>query len=217
MGCSGLPAKNLGDRDAMMDMAVRNLTQLRDVDVDAYVGDVASCTSQYQHYDTMLGTDRLVGADARRIAPRVWHASAFLAEKGMTAPLGSLRWTVTYDEPCQLPLDRRHRDAARVLLRQIPGLKLVELEESQMCCAGAGVYFHSNPDRSEAILRRKFEHVVATGAEVLVTENVSCLTQLRDGARRYAPDVRVMHVFEVLDAATEAGARRAALTAQAAR
>jgi glycolate oxidase iron-sulfur subunit len=215
MGCSGLPAKNLGDRDAMTDMAVRNLTQLRDVEVDAFVGDVASCTSQYQHYDSMLGTDRLVGADARRIAPRVWHASAFLAEKGITAPLGTLRWTVTYDEPCQLPLDRKHRDAARTLLRQVPGLRLVEMEEAQMCCAGAGMYFHSNPDRSEAILRRKFEHVVATGAEVLVTENVSCLTQLRDGARRYAPDVRVMHVFEVLDASIEAGQRRAAVAAQA--
>jgi glycolate oxidase iron-sulfur subunit len=215
MGCSGLPAKNLGDRDAMIDMGVRNLTQLRELEVDAFVGDVAACTSQYQHYDTMLGDDRIVGPDARRIAPKVWHASAFLAERGITAPMGSLRWTVTYDEPCQLPLDRRHRDAARVLLRQVPGLKLVELEESQMCCGGAGMYFHQNPDRSEAILRRKFQHIAATGAEVLVTENISCLTQLREGARRYAPNLRVLHVFEVLDASIEAGLRRAAVTAQA--
>jgi len=214
LGCSGLPAKNLGDRDAMLDMGVRNVTALRELDVDAFVGDVASCTSQYQQYGAMLGNDRLVGGDARRLAPKVWHASAFLAEKGLTAPLGPLRWTVTYDEPCQLPLDRRHRDAARTLLRQVPGLRLVELEEAAMCCAGAGVYFHQNPDRSEAILRRKFEHIAATGAEVVVTENISCLTQLRDGARRYAPDVRVMHVFEVLDAAIEAGRRRAAVAAQ---
>jgi glycolate oxidase iron-sulfur subunit len=217
MGCSGLPAKNLGDRDAMLDMGVRNVTRLRDLDVDAFVGDVASCTSQYQHYESMLGDDRLVGDDARRISRRVWHASAFLAEKGLTAPLGPLRWTVTYDEPCQLPMDRRHREAARTLLRAVPALKLVELEEAQMCCAGAGLYFHQNPDRSEAILRRKFEHIVATGADVVVTENVSCLTQLREGARRYAPQVRVMHVFEVLDASIEAGRRRAAATAQAGR
>jgi glycolate oxidase iron-sulfur subunit len=215
LGCSGLPAKNLGDRAAMLDMGVANVEKLRELRVDAFVGDVASCTSQFQHYDTMLGDDRLVGADARRIAPRVWHASAFLAERGMTAPLGPLRWTVTYDEPCQLPLDRRHRDAARALLHQVPGLRLVEMEEAQMCCAGAGLYFHANPDRSEAILRRKFEHIVASGAEVVVTENISCLMQLRDGARRYAPEVRVMHVFEVLDAAVEAGRRRAAVMAQA--
>jgi glycolate oxidase iron-sulfur subunit len=216
LGCSGLPAKNLGDREAMLDMGVRNVEALRALEVDAFVGDVASCTSQYQHYDTMLGDDRLVGGDARRIARSVWHASAFLADRGMTAPLGALRWRVTYDEPCQLPMDRRHRDAARVLLRAVPGLELVELEEAQMCCAGAGLYFHSNADRSEAILRRKFEHIVATGADVVVTENISCLMQLREGARRYAPHLRVMHVFEVLDAAIEAGRRRAAVAAQAA-
>ncbi len=215
LACSGLPAKNLGDRQAMLDMGVAGVEVLRELDVDAFVGDVASCTSQYQHYGTMLGEDRLVGADARRIAARVWHASAFLADRGMTAPLGPLRWRVTYDEPCQLPLDRKHRDAARTLLAQVPGLTLVELEEAQMCCAGAGLYFHSNPDRSEAILRRKFEHIVATGADVVVTENISCLMQLRNGARRYAPHLRVMHVFEVLDASIEAGRRRAAAVASA--
>jgi glycolate oxidase iron-sulfur subunit len=213
LACSGLPAKNLGDREAMLDMGVHTLERLRELQVDAFVGDVASCTSHWQHLDTMLGNDRLVGNDARRIAPLVWHASAFLADRGMTAPLGPLRWTVTYDEPCQLPLDRRHRDAARVLLGAVPGLQLVELEEAQMCCAGAGLYFHSNHDRSEAILRRKFEHIVATGADVVVTENISCLTQLREGARRYAPQLRVMHVFEVLDASIEAGRRRAAAMA----
>ena len=213
LACSGLPAKNLGDRQAMLDMGVHNVEALRDLDVDAFVGDVASCTSHYQQYGTMLGDDRLVGADARRIGPRVAHASRFLAERGMTATLAPLRWTVTYDEPCQLPLDRRHRDAARTLLRAVPGLTLVELEESAMCCGGAGVYFHAQPERSEAILRRKFEHIVASGADVVVTENVSCLTQLRAGAQRYAPHVRVMHVFEVLDASIEAGRRRAAATA----
>ena len=217
LACSGLPAKNLGDRQAMLDMGVHNVERLRSLDVDGFVGDVASCTSHFQHYDAMLGDDRLVGADARRVGQRTWHASAFLAERGMTAPLGSLRWTVTYDEPCQLPLDRRHRDAARTLLRAVPGLTLVEMEESQMCCAGAGLYFHAQPERSEAILRRKFEHIVATGADVVVTENISCLTQLRAGAQRYAPHVRVMHVFEVLDASIEAGRRRAAAAAAAQR
>ncbi len=215
LGCSGLPAKNLGDRQAMLDMSVHNLETLRGLDVDGFVGDVASCTSQYQQYGTMLGDDRLVGADARRIAPRVWHASAFLADQGLTATLGTLRWRVTYDEPCQLPLDRRHRDAARTLLRSVPGLRFVEMEEAQMCCAGAGLYFHSQPERSEAILRRKFEHIAATGADVVVTENISCLMQLRAGALRYAPGVRVMHVFEVLDASIEAGRRRAAAVAAA--
>ena len=49
---------------------------------------------------------------------------------------------------------------------------------SRRCATCPGMYFHEQPERSEAILERKFRHVVASGAEVLVTENVSCLLQL---------------------------------------
>ena len=80
-----------------------------------------------------------------------------------------------------------------------------------MCCGGPGMYFYDQPDRSEAIVQRKFEHVIASGADVLVTENVSCLVQLRNGAARYAPRVRVMHVFEVLDESIETAQRRNAV------
>jgi glycolate oxidase iron-sulfur subunit len=77
-----------------------------------------------------------------------------------------------------------------------------------MCCGGPGTYFRDQPERSEAILRRKFENVVATGAEVLVTENISCIAQLRAGARRHAPKVRVMHLFEVLAESLDVARRR---------
>src|SRR6202011_998139 len=102
------------------------------------------------------------------------------------------------------------RTAARRLLAEVARLEIVALEESAMCCGGPGMYFHEQPERSEAILERKFRHVVASGAEVLVTENVSCLLQLRNGAARYAPRVRVMHVFELLNESIETARRRSA-------
>jgi Fe-S oxidoreductase len=73
-----------------------------------------------------------------------------------------------------------------------------------MCCGGPGAYATGQPEHSRAILARKFENVRATGAGVLVTENVSCLVQLRAGARLHAPGVHVLHVMEVLDAAIAA-------------
>ena len=82
-----------------------------------------------------------------------------------------------------------------------------------MCCGGAGTYFARQPERSEAILRRKFENIRASGAEIVVTENVSCLLQLRAGAARYAPDVRVMHVMEVMLASMQGAERRRAVLA----
>ena len=131
-------------------------------------------------------------------------ASVHLERVGWRAPLGPLPWHVTIDEPCSLPLDGPSRGVASALLSRIPELRITPLREAAMCCGGPGTYATGQPGHSDAILARKFENVVATGAGVLVTENVSCLVQLRAGARRHAPGVRVMHLMEVLDAAITA-------------
>ena len=211
LACSGLPAKSLGDREAMTEMAAANVDILSEVKVDLLVGDVASCTAHYKTYDTVLAGDARHAAAAEHVAHRTLLASELLADYGQRAILGPLRWRVAIDEPCSLPIDGPTRSASRRLLSEIPRLEIVPLEEAAMCCGGPGMYFHDQPDRSEAILQRKFEHVIASGADVLVTENVSCLVQLRNGAARYAPRVRVMHVFEVLDESIETAQRRNAV------
>ncbi len=213
VGCSGLPARTLGDRDAMIDMAVRNSAAMSTLDVDAYIGDSASCTEHYREYGSIAGEDRQVGARARDIARHTAQASDFLDRNGVRGALGPLRWRVTIDEPCALPIDGPERGAMRRLLEQIPHLEIVPLNERAMCCGGAGTYFARQPERSEAILRRKFENIRASGAEIVVTENVSCLLQLRAGAARYAPDVKVMHVMEVMLASMQGAERRRAVLA----
>ena len=211
LACSGLPAKSLGDRQAMTDMAAANVDILREVQADVLVGDVASCTAHYRQYDSILADDDQHATEAARIAQHTLLATELLADAGQRATLGPLRWKVAIDEPCSLPLEGPARSAARRLLADVPRLTIVPLEEAAMCCGGPGMYFHDQPERSEAILQRKFEHVVASGADVLVTENISCLLQLRNGAARYAPNVRALHLFEVLHEALESAQRRAAI------
>jgi glycolate oxidase iron-sulfur subunit len=213
LGCSGLPARTLGDRDAMIDMAVRNSGTMANLDVDAYIGDSASCTEHYREYGSIAGDDRQVGARARDVAHHTALASDFLDRNGVRGDLGPLRWRVAIDEPCALPIDGPERGAMGRLLEKIPYLEIVPLNERAMCCGGAGSYFAREPERSEAILRRKFDNIRASGAEIVVTENVSCLLQLRAGAARYAPDVKVMHIMEVLLASMQGAERRRAVLA----
>jgi len=44
---------------------------------------------------------------------------------------------------------------------------------------------------------------------------VSCLLQLRAGAKRYAPDIRVLHLMQVLDESITVAERRRAVPAEA--
>ena len=212
LGCFGLPAQSLGDGPAVREMARRTVAGLADLRIDGLVGDVASCVAHVRRCDRILGDDPVLGEAARRVAGATDLASAHLERVGWRAPLGPLPWHVAIDEPCSLPIDGPERGVARALLARIPELRITPLQEAAMCCGGPGSYATGQPEHSDAILARKFEHVIATGADVLVTENVSCLVQLRVGARRHAPQVRVMHLMEVLDAAVRAAGVAAAST-----
>jgi glycolate oxidase iron-sulfur subunit len=206
LGCFGLPAQSLGDGPAVREMAKRTVAGLAGLRVDGLVGDVASCVAHVRRYGRILGDDPALAENAGRVADATDLASVHLERAGWRAPLGPLPWHVTIDEPCSLPIDGPERGVARALLGRIPELRITPLQEAAMCCGGPGSYATGQPEHSDAILARKFENVVATGADVLVTENVSCLVQLRVGARRHAPHVRVMHLMEVLDAAIGAAA-----------
>jgi len=74
---------HLGDRDAMVDMAVKNSAVLNRLDVDAYIGDTASCTEHYREYGSIAGDDRQVGERAREVAHHTALASDFLDRNGV--------------------------------------------------------------------------------------------------------------------------------------
>jgi glycolate oxidase iron-sulfur subunit len=87
----------------------------------------------------------------------------------------------------------------RKLLAQIPGLSVVELTESDWCCGSAGIYNLTEPEMATRLLHRKVSHVLATGAEAVVTANPGCILQIQAGLGAHESPVRVMHLVEILD------------------
>src|SRR5437773_7006241 len=93
-------------------------------------------------------------------------------------PLGRLELTVTYHDACHLAHGQRIRNEPRDLLRRIPGLRLVELAESDLCCGSAGVYNLLQPDVAGRLLDRKIDRIAATGASIVAAGNSGCLLQI---------------------------------------
>jgi glycolate oxidase iron-sulfur subunit len=90
------------------------------------------------------------------------------------------------------------REAPRTVLRAIPGLRLVELAESDTCCGSAGVYNLLEPEIAGQLLDRKLDRIAATGAEVVASGNPGCLLQLRQGLAARGLPVRAFHPVELL-------------------
>src|SRR3989337_2766079 len=155
-GCCGALHLHTGRIDEARALAARLLARFGR-EVDFIVTNSAGCGSAMREYPHWLGADR----DVEAFALKVRDVSELLAEADL--PLQRLDLTVTYHDPCHLAHGQRVRLEPRKLLAAIPGVRLVELADSDLCCGSAGVYSLLEPEMADRLLRGKGQPVAAHG------------------------------------------------------
>ena len=113
-------------------------------------------------------------------------------------PTHPLPIRATYHDACGLSHAQKIRSQPRQLLAMIPGLELVPLAESEHCCGAAGSYNLTQPEMSAQLGERKAGHILATGAQAVLTGNVGCLLQIGRHLRAKKPDLWVAHPVDAL-------------------
>jgi glycolate oxidase iron-sulfur subunit len=108
---------------------------------------------------------------------------------------------VTYQEPCHLVHAQRISRQPRDLMKAIPGLELVEMKESSLCCGSAGIYNIIREEMANELGDRKALHAMETPATEVITANPGCQMQVRASLRRNGGRARVRHIAELLDEA----------------
>jgi glycolate oxidase iron-sulfur subunit len=165
--------------------------------VDAIVTNAAGCGAMLKDYHHLLhGTAAANAAGA--FAKKVRDVSEFLVELGPVKPEHPLELKATYHDACHLCHGQQIRRQPRQLLELIPGLELVPLAESEICCGAAGSYNLTEPEMAERLGRRKAGNILATGARAVFSANVGCLLQLQRYLRRQNPDLWIAHPVEAL-------------------
>lgn len=199
-GCCGALHVHAGDLDGGRKLMRRNITAFEQADVDFVVNNAAGCGAAMKDYGHLLQDDPQWSARAAALSARVRDVSELLTASPLQGELGPLSLTVTVQDACHLVHAQRISAAPRALLRSIPGLRLVEMPESSLCCGSAGIYSITQPQMSQRLLRRKLEHASATAATVIASTNPGCMLQLRAGLQRQGRrDLQVAHVIELLD------------------
>jgi glycolate oxidase iron-sulfur subunit len=198
--CGALPA-HAGVREVARELARKNLTAFQLTDVDAIVTNAAGCGSTLKEYEHVFTTSEPEFAAARDFGKKTRDVTEFLAELGLEAAMQPLPLRVTYQDSCHLLHGQKIREAPRTLLRAIPGIELVELPFTEICCGSAGVYNVTQTAASLELLMEKMHHAQSTGAEVIATSNPGCMLQLRAGVAMHGTKQEVLHVIELLDRA----------------
>jgi glycolate oxidase iron-sulfur subunit len=200
-GCCGALQMHTGDRETARDLARRNVDAFGSLQLDAIIINAAGCGSTLKEYGHLLGDDPAYADRARAFATSVKDVSEFLAAIDMVPPTQPVPIQVTYQDACHLVHGQGIRQQPRKLLGMIPGLELIEMKESDVCCGSAGIYNLTHPDISNQVLEQKMDHVVATGAKTVVASNPGCTMQMVYGARRRGVDLQFAHVVDLLDRA----------------
>ncbi len=200
-GCCGALALHAGDTGFARELAKRNILAFESSGADVYVTNAAGCGSCLKEYAQLFEDDAEWAVRAKRFSSRVRDITEVLDATDLPAPTCRVDAVATYQEPCHLVHAQRVSRAPRRLLAGIPGLRLVEMEESALCCGSAGTYNLTQPDMAARLQARKVAAIVRTGAKIVATANPGCAAQVAAGLReeRYAADVR--HVVELVDEA----------------
>ena len=199
--CCGAPNMLAGDLEGLKTAARKNVELFGGVDLDFIVTDCGGCGAELKKYGHHLND-----SSSASFSGKVRDISQVLAmhADALKLLLRPLPLKVTYHDPCHIAHCQGIRREPRELLKLVPGLEYRELENADACCGSGGTYNIEKPEMADLILRRKLDTIRATGADVVVTGNPGCLLQLKKGLIDHLPQVKIMHLTELLAQSIEA-------------
>jgi glycolate oxidase iron-sulfur subunit len=199
--CCGAIHHHNGAHDAAQKLARRNIDAFCPVDgpdPTHIVTNIAGCGAMLREYDLLLRDDPAYAARAKDFVSRVRDVSEVLAQIGLPRLKHPIDAIATYHDACHLAHAQKVVSPPRQLLLKVPGLKLVPLPESDVCCGAAGTYNLTQPRMATELARRKLVNIAATGAKVCITGNVGCAMQIQSEAVAAGMDLRVLHPVQLL-------------------
>ncbi len=161
-----------------------------------------SCVSMVRHYyPDLFADDPVWKPRMEAVVNKTWELTEFLVDGlGITdvgTRLASPIRAMIHDACHGL----RMLDLAtqpRALLAHVGNLELLDLPGADQCCGFGGLFAIKMPDVSGAMLADKLRNIDATSADLVITCDVSCLTQINGGLSRQGSSKRVVHIAEVL-------------------
>lgn len=205
VGCCGAFHMHNGFHDDAKSRAQGLIAALERENFDALVINSAGCGSSIKEYPELFHGDPAWEERARALAAKAKDVSEYLAELGLVPPTRELKVRAAYHDACHLAHGQKIKSQPRQLLEAIPGLELVEFNNSDWCCGSAGIYNFLQPDLAGQLQEKKVDNIEAVHPDLVVMGNPGCHAWIEAGLRAHGNQVPVKHTVEVLDEAYGCG------------
>ena len=105
---------------------------------------------------------------------------------------------VTYHDSCSALRGLGIGKEARQLLSKVKGLELVEMKQTDMCCGGELTLAMNHEEVAVGMASHKVRNALNTGAEYIVSTDVSCLMHQHSYIDANGLPIHVIHIADIL-------------------
>lgn len=196
--CCGQPAYNSGyKREAAA--AAKHFVKIFEKS-EIIICPSGSCVHMVRHhYPELLKEDPKLQEKAIEIGRKTFEFTQYLVDElNITDVDSSFEGSVTYHDSCHLSRGLGIIEQPRTLLKNIKGLELVEMKDSDTCCGFGGTFSVNYPEISTSMVDDKIANILESGAETVVGCDISCLMNILGRISRRKENVKVLHIAQVL-------------------
>lgn len=195
--CCGQPAFNAGfweEAKAVCGKFIKDFSG-----ADYIVAPSASCTGFVRNYYPKLFDNSSVHNEVKDLQKRTFELSDFLVNVLQVEDLGaSLNGKATYHDSCAALRECKIKQEPRKLLSHVKGLELAEMNDVETCCGFGGTFAVKFESISIGMADQKVANALATGAEYIISTDISCLMHIDGYIRHKGINLQTMHIADVL-------------------
>lgn len=197
--CCGQPAYNSGYLESSKKGMIQIMKAFKHAEY--IVGPSGSCVGMIKAYPDIFKGDLKWEQLAIETANKAYEITQFLVEVIQVTDIKSnFTGRVTYHPSCHMTRILGVKDAPKILMNQIKGLELIELDNQEDCCGFGGTFAVKNSLISEEMVKEKSSHITATEADYLVGGDMGCLMNIGGRMSREGKAIQVVHITKILNA-----------------
>ena len=201
-GCCGALSHHQGQEAQTLELARQTIDVFSNLNLDAVLINASGCGHTLKEYGHILKDDPNYAERAKEFSLKVKDVQEFLDNVGLTVTLSPLQdqpLAIAYQDACHMLHGQKISLEPRRLLRQIPNVILKESVDAALCCGSAGIYNILQPEVGHELGEMKVTNLTDTGAQVIASANVGCITQIRKHLDLQNKKTLLMHPMELLD------------------
>ena len=199
-GCCGSIVHHLGraaqNRDLAAGVIERLYAEHSARPLDAIIVNASGCGTHLKDYEFIFRNDSALARKASVVTGLTRDITEFLAARDLPKATIAPGLAVAYHSACSMQHGQKIDREPRELLARA-GFRVAEIAEGHLCCGSAGTFNMLQPEIAARLRERKLANIARTGATLVATGNIGCMTQL--GTRSGLP---IVHTVELLDWAT---------------